>query len=128
MLSRMVLINFVAFVVFKILLNLFSMQNHLDANNCWHKQSLQNFPSWHHIYFQCTFRISFWSCVIFGSLQWLKGYPGLTLVFVWNSAQGEKFTLTFQEFSSSIDKNFILAGDWALGYHSIKFRQFPHIP
>ena len=33
-LSRMVLINFVAFVVFKILLNLVSMQNLLNANNC----------------------------------------------------------------------------------------------
>ena len=37
----MVLINFVAFVVFKILLNLVSMQNLLNANNCWHKQNLE---------------------------------------------------------------------------------------
>ena len=33
-LSRMVLMNFVAFVVLKILLNLVSMQNNLNANNC----------------------------------------------------------------------------------------------
>ena len=33
-LSRMVLMNFVAFAVFKILLNLVSIQNRLIANNC----------------------------------------------------------------------------------------------
>ena len=32
-LSRMVLINFVAFLVFKVLYNLVSMQNLLNANN-----------------------------------------------------------------------------------------------
>ena len=35
----MVLLNFVVFVVFKILFNLVSMQNLLYANNCWHKQN-----------------------------------------------------------------------------------------
>ena len=40
----MVLMNFVAFVIFKILLNLVSMQNLLNANNCWHKQNLENCP------------------------------------------------------------------------------------
>ena len=33
-LSRTVLMNFVAFVVFKILRNLISMQNNLNSNNC----------------------------------------------------------------------------------------------
>ena len=33
-LSRMVLINFVAFLVFKILLNIVSMQDLLNVNNC----------------------------------------------------------------------------------------------
>ena len=33
-LSRMILINFVAFLVFKISLNVVSMQNLLNANNC----------------------------------------------------------------------------------------------
>ena len=68
----MVLMNFVAFVVFKILLNLVSMQNLLNANNCWHKQNLQNCPTWPHIYFQCTLRISYWFCLIFGSLSCRK--------------------------------------------------------
>ena len=34
----MVLVNFVTFVVLKILDNLFSMQKPLNANNCWRKQ------------------------------------------------------------------------------------------
>ena len=34
----MVLMNFVEFVVFKILLDLVSMQNILNATNCWYKQ------------------------------------------------------------------------------------------
>ena len=33
----------------------------------------------------------------------------------------------FEEFSASIDKTFIWQGDWALGYHSMKFRQFSDI-
>ena len=36
-LSRMVLVNSVTFVVLKILHNLVSMQNSLNANNCWGK-------------------------------------------------------------------------------------------
>ena len=48
-LSTMILKNFVAFVVFKILLNLVSMQNLLNANNCWHKQNLENCLTWPHI-------------------------------------------------------------------------------
>ena len=56
------------FVIFKILLNLVSMQNLLNANNCWHKQNLENFPRWSHTCFQSTFRISYWFYLIFGSL------------------------------------------------------------
>ena len=66
-LSRMVLMNFAGFVVFKIY-NLVSMQNVLNANNCWHKQNLENYPTWPHIYFRYTFRISYYFCLIFSSL------------------------------------------------------------
>ena len=48
----MVLMNFLAFVIFKMLLNLISMQNLLNANNCWHKQNLENYPTWPHVHFQ----------------------------------------------------------------------------
>ena len=78
-LSRMVLINFVAFIVFKILLNLVSMQNLLNGNNCWHKQNLENCPSWRHVCFQCTFRISYWCYLIFESLGCRKCFS-----FTWN--------------------------------------------
>ena len=68
----MVLMNFVAFLVFKIFLNLVSVQNILNANNCWHKYNLQNCPTWPHIYFWYTFRINYWLCLIFGSLHCRK--------------------------------------------------------
>ena len=41
----MVLVNFVTFVVLNILDNLFSMQNSLNANNCWQKQNFENCPT-----------------------------------------------------------------------------------
>ena len=42
-LSRMVLMNFVVLAIFKISrLNLVSMPNLLNANNCWYKQNFQN--------------------------------------------------------------------------------------
>ena len=47
----MVLMNFVAFVVSKILYDLASTQNLLHANNYWHKQNLENCPAWPHIDF-----------------------------------------------------------------------------
>ena len=40
----MALVNFVTFVVLKILGNLFSMQNSLNENKCWRKQKFENFP------------------------------------------------------------------------------------
>ena len=51
-----------------ILLNLVPMHNLLNANNCWHKQNLENCPMWPDICFQCTFRISCWFYLIFVSL------------------------------------------------------------
>ena len=48
---RMVLIKSVAFVVFGILSDLVSMQNFLNANNCWSKENLENFPKWSYLYF-----------------------------------------------------------------------------
>ena len=67
-LFRMVLIKSVAFVIFEILRNLVSMQNFLNANNCWRKQNFENFPTWPYLYFWCTFRIIIWFCLIFGFL------------------------------------------------------------
>ena len=43
-------------------------------------------------------------------------YLRLDLVFVWSSAQREKFSFCFH-----------WQGDWALGYHSLGFRKFPDI-
>ena len=37
----MVFVNFMMFVVFKILDNLFSMQNYLAANNCWRQRNFE---------------------------------------------------------------------------------------
>ena len=54
-----------AFVVFEILHNLISMQNFLNANNCWRKQNFENFPVWPYLYFRRTFRIIIWFCLIF---------------------------------------------------------------
>ena len=44
-LFRMALVKFVTFVVLKILDNLVSMQNSLNANNCWCKQNFKNCPT-----------------------------------------------------------------------------------
>ena len=40
---------------------------------------------------------------------------------------GKSLISVFQRFFASISEIFILAGDWALGYHSVGFRHFPHI-
>ena len=45
-LFRMGLIKSAVFVVFEILCNLVSMENFLNANNCWSKQNFENFPTW----------------------------------------------------------------------------------
>ena len=37
----MALVKFMTFVVFKISDNLVSMQNSLNANNCWRKQNVE---------------------------------------------------------------------------------------
>ena len=44
----------VAFVVLKILENLFSMEKPLYANNCWRKENYENCPTF---IFTCSFRI-----------------------------------------------------------------------
>ena len=54
---RMALINFVTVVVLKILDNLFSIQNLVNAKNCWHKQNCENCPMWPYLYFKCSFGI-----------------------------------------------------------------------
>ena len=68
-----------------------------------------------------------------GYRVWRRGYGstlftlclGQTLVFVWDSAQGGKFSFYFQEFLASIEKNdSFLQGDWALVYNSSKFWDF----
>ena len=41
----MVLKNFLAFVVFKIISNLVSTRNSLNAYNCWHEQNFENCPT-----------------------------------------------------------------------------------
>ena len=60
-------------------------------------------------------------------LQSVTGYLGLALVFMGNSALQEMFNCYFFGLFASISKIFILAGDWALGYHSMEFRHFPNI-
>ena len=40
---------------------------------------------------------------------------------------GKSLISVFQEFFASIAKIFILAGDWALGYHFMEFWDFPDI-
>ena len=60
-----VLIKSVAFVVFEILQNLVSIQNFLNANNCWRNENFENFPTWPYLYFWCPFRIITWFCLIF---------------------------------------------------------------
>ena len=41
--------------------------------------------------------------------------------------KGKSLISVFQEFPASIGGAFILAGEWALGYHSMEFRQLPDI-
>ena len=49
----------------------------------------------------------------------------LTLVFI--AHNGKSLISIFQEFCSSINKAFILAGGLGTGYQSMRFRQFPDI-
>ena len=75
---------------------------------------------------------------IFRVLQWVTGHLGLAQVF-WvglgycgfscGIAHSDKNLISiFQEFSSSVDGEFIfVGGGWALGYHSMQFGQFPGI-
>ena len=68
-------------------------------------------------------------------LQWVAGYLGLALVFVWGNAQswcgvegggGGLFRFIGILLLVSVKLSF-WRGDCALGYDSMEFRQFPHI-
>ena len=65
---------------------------------------------------------------LLAKLQWLTKYLRLTLVFMWKSAQRDKFSFGFiKRFLLVIAKLSFRQGDWALGYHSMGFRHFPNI-
>ena len=55
-------------------------------------------------------------------VQWLIGNLGLALVHNW-----KRLVSVFHEFSAIIGNTFILVGNWALSYHSMKFRHSPGI-
>ena len=57
--------------------------------------------------------------------QWLTGYLGLVLVFVWGGARRGGLISVFQEFSTSIGEAFILAGGLGAGVRG--HRNFPDI-
>ena len=60
-----------------------------------------------------------------GWLQYLTRYLRLTLVFMWNSTQRKGFNFYFSRvFFLLLTKLSWWRGDWALGYHAMKFRQF----
>ena len=63
---RMTLVNFVTFVTSKISNNLFSMQDSLNANNCWRKQNFENCP---YLYIKCSFRIQHLFCLVFNNFS-----------------------------------------------------------
>ena len=48
-------------------------------------------------------------------------YLGLALVFVWNSAPRDGLISLFRSFLLLLAKFSFWRGDWALGFHSIKF-------
>ena len=54
-------------------------------------------------------------------------YLRLTLVFMWNSTLRKSLIFIFQEFLLVLTKFSFRHKDWALGYHSVKFRHFPDI-
>ena len=66
-----------------------------------------------------------------GGLQWLTGYLGLALVFMWDSALREefrgRFISGFRSFLLVLTKLSFWQGGWALGYHSVGFRHFPDV-
>ena len=58
--------------------------------------------------------------VLMGSARFLVGSGGFLLWFLW-----ERNTPTVNR--KIFEANSSILGDWALGNHSIKFRQFPDI-
>ena len=59
--------------------------------------------------------------VFSAKLQSFTGYLRLTLVFMWNSALREKFNFSFLVVFKKLS---FWQGEWALGYHCMKFRHF----
>ena len=60
--------------------------------------------------------------------QSLPKYSTLTLVFISNNAEREKFNFCFfKSFRLVLTKLSFWQGDWALGYHSMGFGYFPVI-
>ena len=53
----MVLLKFVAFVVFEILCSLVFKRNFLNVNNCWRRKNFENCSTWPHVHFWWNFRI-----------------------------------------------------------------------
>ena len=51
-------------------------------------------------------------------LQWLGGYLGLAVVFVWGGASGGGLISVFRGFSAGIGGAFILAGGLGAGLSS----------
>ena len=69
-----------------------------------------------------------WGFFRISKLQSFTEYFSLTLVFIWNGTLREKFSLGFfKRFLLVLTKFSFWQGDWALGYHSMKFRHFPDI-
>ena len=54
----------------------------------------------------------------------IAGYYRLAQVFVWNSAEREKFNLFFKSFLLVLTKLSFGLGEWVMGYHSMGFRHF----
>ena len=68
---------------------------------------------------------SWWGCLAHSVL---RGIWGVALVFVWGCAQlgGGGGSLFFGNFLLVLAA-LVLAGHWALGWHSVGFRHFPDI-
>ena len=61
-------------------------------------------------------------------LQSVTGYLGLALVFIWDEALRERFNRYFSGlFLLVLAKFSFWQGEWALGYHFLRFRPFPNV-
>ena len=66
-------------------------------------------------------------CVVGGGAQSFAGYLRLALCFVWHGALREGFNFYFWTVLLILAKFSFWPGDWALGYHSMRFRHFPNV-